>query len=122
MGPRVDTRRSHGCYIIVLAGRCIAYRSKAHKWVMLSSAAAEYYEASEGCRELIYIRAIIEDFRDNHCPIRMCHLTECCDEGIVELRHIGPKYQAHWGLSISWQILEPRCCLRLCSFLCKMSS
>jgi hypothetical protein len=23
----------------------------------------------------------------------VCHLKECCDEGIVELRHIGTKYQ-----------------------------
>ena len=117
----VDTRRSHGCYIIMLAGGCIAHRSKAHKSVMLSSAAAEYYEASEGCRELIYIRGILEDFygqplpptpmyidnaaciamgkmpvfseRQKHIPIRVCHLKECCDEGIVELRHIGTKYQ-----------------------------
>lgn len=117
----VDTRRSHGCYIIMLAGGCIAHRSKAHKSVMLSSAAAEYYEASEGCRELIYIRGILEDFygeslpatpmyidnaaciamgtmpvfseRQKHIPIRVCHLKECCKEGIVELRHIGTKYQ-----------------------------
>ena len=117
----VDTRRSHGCYIVMLAGGCIAHRSKAHKSVMLSSAAAEYYEASEGCRELVYIRGILEDFygetlpptpmyidnaaciamgkmpvfseRQKHIPIRVCHLKECCDEGIVELRHIGTKYQ-----------------------------
>ena len=88
---------------------------------MISSAAAEYYEASEGCRELIYIRGILEDFygeplppnpiyidnaaciamgkmpvfseRQKHIPIRVCYLKECCDEGIVELRHIGTKYQ-----------------------------
>lgn len=117
----VDTRRSHGCYIVMLSGGCIAHRSKAHKSVMLSSAAAEYYEASEGCRELIYIRGILEDFygetlpptpmyidnaaciamgkmpvfseRQKHIPIRICHLKECCDEAIVELRHIGTKYQ-----------------------------
>ncbi len=117
----VDTRHSHGCYIIMVVGRCIVHRSKPHKSVMLSSAAVEYYEASEGCRELIYIRGILEDFYsqplpptpmyiDNsaciamgkmpvfsecqkHIPIRICHLKECCDEGIVELRHIGTKYQ-----------------------------
>ena len=31
--------------------------------------------------------------RQKHIPIRICHLKECCDEGIVELRHIGTKYQ-----------------------------
>jgi hypothetical protein len=117
----VDTRRSHGCYIIMLVGGCVDQRSQAHKSVVISSAAAEYYEASEGCRELINIRGILEDFygqplprtpvyidnaacitmgtmpvfseRQKHIPIRICHLKECCDEGIVELRHIGTKYR-----------------------------
>jgi hypothetical protein len=31
--------------------------------------------------------------RQKHIPIRVCHLKECCDEGIVEFRHIGTKYQ-----------------------------
>ena len=52
----------------MLAGGCIAHRSKAHKSVMLSSAAAEYYEASEGCRELIYVRGILEDFYGQPLP------------------------------------------------------
>ncbi len=117
----VDTRLSHGCYIIMISGGYIAHRSKDHKSVMLSSASAEYYETSEGCREFIYIHGILEDFygqplpsttmyidnttcftmgkmtvfseRQKHIPIRVCHLKECCDEGIVELRHIGTKYQ-----------------------------
>ena len=42
----LETRRSHGCYVLMFAGACISHRSKAHKSVMLSSAAAEYYEAS----------------------------------------------------------------------------
>ena len=42
----VDTRCSHGCYVIMFAGAAITHRSKSHKSVMLSSAAAEYYEAS----------------------------------------------------------------------------
>ena len=58
----MDTRRSRGCYIVMMSGGCVAHRSKAHKSVMLSSAATEYYEASEGCRELTYIRGILEDF------------------------------------------------------------
>jgi hypothetical protein len=88
---------------------------------MLSSAVDEYYEDSESCREFIYIRGILEDFygqplpptpmyidnaasiemgkmtvfseRQKHIPIRVCHLKEYCDEGIVDLRHIGTKYQ-----------------------------
>jgi hypothetical protein len=55
----VDTRCSHGCCVIIFAGVAIAHRSKSHKSVMLSSAAVEYYEASEGCRELAYIPGIL---------------------------------------------------------------
>jgi hypothetical protein len=115
----VDTRHSHG--IIMLSGGCIVHRSKAHKSVMFSSVVTEYYETSEGCREFIYIRGILEDFygqplppttmyidnaacivmgkmpvfseRQKHIQIRVCHLKEYCYEGIVELRHIGTKYQ-----------------------------
>ena len=117
----LETRRSHGCYVLMFAGACISHRSKAHKSVMLSSAAAEYYEASEGCRELAYIRGILEDFygfnlpptptyidnqaciqmgiapvfseRQKHIPIRICHLKECRREGMIELRPISTKFQ-----------------------------
>ena len=66
----VGTRCSHGCYEIMFAGAAIAHRSRSHKSVMLSSAAAEYYEASEGCRELAYICGIrvLKDFYGAECP------------------------------------------------------
>jgi len=48
--------------VILFAGVAVAHRSKSHKSVMLSSAAAEYYEASEGCWELAYIRGILKGF------------------------------------------------------------
>jgi len=88
---------------------------------MLSSAVAEYYEASEGYRELAYIRGILKDFNgaecpstptfiDNqaciamakmpvfseeqkHIPIRVCHLCECCSNKMVELRPIGTRFE-----------------------------
>ena len=109
----VDTRCSHGCYVIMFAGAAIAHRSKSHKSVMLSSAAAKYYEASEGCRELAYIRGILKDFygaecpstptyidnqaciamakmpvfseKQKHIPIRVCHLRECCSNKMASL-------------------------------------
>jgi hypothetical protein len=31
--------------------------------------------------------------RQKQIPIRVCHVKECSDEGLVELRHIGTKYQ-----------------------------
>jgi hypothetical protein len=106
----------------MVAGGCIVHRNKTHQSLILSSAGAEYYEASEGCREVIYVRGILEDFygqplsptpmyidnadciamgkmsvfseRQKHISIRVCHLKECCNEGIVELRHVGTKYQS----------------------------
>jgi len=70
----VDTRCSHGCYVIMFAGAAVAHRSKSHKSVMLSSAAAEYYEASEGCRELAYIRGILKDFYGAECPSTLTYI------------------------------------------------
>ena len=52
----------------MFAGAAIAHRGKSHKSVMLSSAALEYYEATEGCRELAYIRGILKDFYGAECP------------------------------------------------------
>lgn len=116
----VDTRRSHGAYIIMYAGAAIAWRSRSHKSVMLSSASAEYYEASEACREIAFLRSILSDFyaiehlaptpllidnraaiamgnmpqfteKQKHIPIRICHLKECCAEGMVELWPVSTK-------------------------------
>jgi hypothetical protein len=130
----VDTRTSHGCYIVMLAGGCIAHRSKAHKSVMLSSAAAEYYETSEGCRELIYIRGILEDFMESHflppqCILRMrlaslwenaCFQFACAISRNVATRESSSSDTL--GPSINWQILGPKHCLHLPLFLCVMSS
>jgi len=117
----VDTLCSHRCYVIMFAGAGIAHRSKSHKSVMLSSAAAEYYEASEGCCELAYLCGILKDFngaecpsiptyidnqaciamakmpvfseKQKHIPIRVCHLRECCSNKMVELRPIGMRFE-----------------------------
>jgi len=105
----------------MFVGAAIAHRSKSHKSVLLSSAAAEYYEASEGYRELAYIRSMLKDFygaecpstptyidnqaciamakmpvfseKQKHIPIRVCHLRECCSNQMVELRPIGTRFE-----------------------------
>jgi len=117
----VDTQCSHACYVIMFAGAVIAHRSNSHKSDTLSSAAAEYYEASEGFRELTYIRGILKDFygaecpstptyfdnqaciamakmpvfseKQKHIPIRVCHLRECCSNKMAELRPIGTRFE-----------------------------
>jgi len=125
------------CYVITFAGAAIAHRSKSHKSVMLSSAAAEYYEASEGCRELAYIRGILKDFygaecpstptyidnqaciamttmpvfseKQKHIPIRVCHLCECCSNKMVELRPIGTRFEVADIEPRPFQSLPLRC-------------
>ena len=46
----------------MFAGAAIAWSSKTQKSVMLSTAAVEYYEGSEACREIAFVRGILEDF------------------------------------------------------------
>jgi len=117
----VDTRCSLGCYVIMFAGAAIVHRSKSHKSVIFSSAVAEFYEATEGCRELAYIRGILKDFYDAECPstttyidnqaciamakmpvfsekqknipIRVCHLRKCCSNKKVELRLVSTRFE-----------------------------
>jgi len=112
----IDKRRSHGCHFLMFGGAAIRWRSKSPKSVMLSTAAVEYYEASEACREIAFVRGILEDsyggaliptppFIDNeaaiamgklpqfterqkHIPSRICHLKECAADKLVELRPI----------------------------------
>ena len=75
----VDTRCSHGCYVIMFPGAAVAHRSKSNKSVMLSSAADEYYdsEASEGWCELAYIRGILKDFYGAECPSTPTYIDNC---------------------------------------------
>ena len=115
----VDTRRSHGCHLVMFAGAAIAWRSNTQESVMLSTAAAEYYEGSEACREIAFVRGILEDVyetklpptplyidntaaiamgklpqfteRQKHIPIRICHLKECAADGRIDLRPISTR-------------------------------
>ena len=86
---------------------------------LLSTAAAEYYEASEACREIAFLRDILRDYyggdlpptplfidnkaciamgqlpqfteKQKHIPVRLCHLKECCEEKMVQLEPISTK-------------------------------
>jgi hypothetical protein len=88
----------------MLTGGAISWRIRSHKSVMLSTDTVEYYEGSEECREVVFIRSIMEDFykcnldpttllidnqtviymsklpqfteKQKHIPIRICHLKE----------------------------------------------
>ena len=62
----IDTRRSHGCHLLMFGGATIVWRSKLQKSVMLSTASAEYQEASEACREITFVQGILKDFYGAH--------------------------------------------------------
>ena len=57
-----DTRRSHTGGVLFLAGGAIAWISKKQSSVAMSSAEAEYMAASLVCREVIWIRSILDGF------------------------------------------------------------
>ena len=59
--PLYIDKHAHGCYALMYAGAAVSCRSMSHKSVMLSTAAAEYHEASEAFREIAFIRRILAD-------------------------------------------------------------
>jgi hypothetical protein len=68
----IDSMRSYGCHLIMMEGGAVSWKSSSHKSVMLSTTAAEYYEASESCRQIAFIRSIMEDIYKcnlDHTPL-----------------------------------------------------
>jgi hypothetical protein len=57
-----DTRRSHTGFVLMFNGGPISWKSRRQDSVALSTSEAEYMAASEGGKEVVYIRAILQDF------------------------------------------------------------
>ena len=57
-----DTRRSHTGFVLMFNGGPISWKSRRQDSVALSTLEAEYMTASEGGKEVVYIRAILQDF------------------------------------------------------------
>ena len=57
-----DTRRSHTGFVLMFNGGPISWKSRRQDSVALSTSEAEYMAASEGGKEVVYIRAILHDF------------------------------------------------------------
>jgi len=105
----------------MFAGAAIAWRSKTHKTVMLSTVAAEFYEGSEAFREIAFVQGVLEDFyetklpatplyidntaaiamgklpqfseRQKYIPIRICHLKISAADGLIDLRPISTRHE-----------------------------
>lgn len=56
-----DTRKSTTGYIIMFGGTAISWCSRKQSVIALSSTEAEFIAAAECCRELIYLRSLLEE-------------------------------------------------------------
>jgi hypothetical protein len=121
--PKVDDDKwkSHGGYLMFVGGCLVAWSSRRHKCRCLSSMEAEYVEASEAMKEILWIRIILEELghkqagptimnednkaciafsknntchnRTKHIDIRAYALRDMVREGTVVLSHIETKDQ-----------------------------
>jgi hypothetical protein len=60
-----DTRRSHTGFVLMFNGGPIRWKSRRQDSAALSTSETEYMAASEGGKEVVYIRAILHDFGFN---------------------------------------------------------
>jgi len=56
-----DTSRSRGGFIASISGCAVAWSSRLHDVVSLSTAEAEYMQATESAKEILYLNQLLED-------------------------------------------------------------
>lgn len=61
-----DTRRSHTGFVIFYNGGPISWCSRKQNVVALSSTEAEYIAASECCKEVLYLKTLLEEITQKH--------------------------------------------------------
>lgn len=66
-----ETRRSTTGYVIFYAGGPISWCSRRQSIIALSSTEAEYVAAAECCKELIYLKTLIEELSDEKISIEL---------------------------------------------------
>ena len=121
-GEQVDDKwKSQGGYLLFVGDCLVSWRSRRHKSRCLSSMEAEYMEASEASKEVIFFRELMKDvdcemsaptvlYEDNkacmafsknntnhdrskHIDIRAYALRDTVRNGVIELVHIDTKNQ-----------------------------
>ena len=121
-GEAVDDKwKSQGGYMVFLNDVLVSWRSRRHKCRALSSMEAEYFEASEAAKEILWFRGLMHDlgyamngpshiYEDNkacisysknntchdrtkHIDIRAYNLRDNVRAGLVALLHIDTKQQ-----------------------------
>ena len=113
--------KSQGGYITYIADSPVSWRSRRHKSRALSSMEAEYMEASEAAKEVLFLRVLLKElnfdmkepsimYEDNkacisfsknntchdrtkHIDIRAFHLRSLVKEGLISVVHIDTKNQ-----------------------------
>lgn len=118
---RDDKWKSQGGYLIFVGGSLVSWSSRRHRSRTFSSMESEYMEASEASKEVVWMRAILEELghgqdaatvmhednkaciafsknntchdRTKHIDIRAYALRDRVREGMVVLRHIETKDQ-----------------------------
>ena len=113
-----DDRKSYTGYIFSLAGAAVSYESKKQTTVALSTAEAEYMAISAATKEIQYLRNLLTDIgltkyvkiptilygdnigaqqlvrnpvyhsRSKHIDIRVHHVREVYQQGILDLKYV----------------------------------
>lgn len=116
----VRTRKSTSGYVIYYLGGPVSWRSRKQPIVATSSTEAEYIAAAECCRELIYLKMLIEELtgleikatlridnlsaislikngvinrRSKHIDVRYHFIKEKFDDGVIKLEHCSTNEQ-----------------------------
>lgn len=66
-----DTRRSTSGYVILYAGGPIAWCSRRQPIVALSSTEAEYIAAADCCKELLYLKSLIQEITNSPLQVKL---------------------------------------------------
>ena len=56
----IDSRKSTSGYLITFAGGAVAWQSRLHKCVALSTTEAEFIAITEACKELLWLKKFLQ--------------------------------------------------------------
>lgn len=94
----LESRKSTTSYIIFFAGGPIGWSSRKQSTVALSTTEAEYVAAAECYKEILYLKALIEELTDIECKAKLKidnqSAIRLINNGVVNKRskHIDVKY------------------------------
>jgi len=80
----VDDRKSCSGNVIMLAGGPISWESKKQKSVTLSTMEAEYMSLSEVCKEIVYLRRLLQHMKFTTCVTGATEVY-CDNQSAIEL-------------------------------------